>query len=261
MMKCIRLFLIYFKLHIKSMIIYRGDFFFSLFSDVVWSVAGLLIMQGIFGNGSSIGSYTYNEVAFMYAYSLTSLGIYYVFFRNVANISEKYIYEGNLDRLIVRPINTFFQIVLEKFSIDKGGDLVVGIILLVVYGNKISVLWDVKTLFVLIILLLCSSLIYLEINSIYAVSSFWLEDRYGLSGCLDSFRIFVKYPIDIYNQALRFILTFFLPYAFTAFYPAMVFLKGRSEYIALTVLMTIIFAMILYVLWKKGIRRYSSIGN
>lgn len=260
-MKYLKLAVVYFTLHIKSMVLYRGDFFFSLFSDVIWSIAGLLIMLGIFGNGAGIGDYTYNEVAFMYAYSLTSLGIYYVFFRNVENISEKYIYEGNLDRLIIRPMHTFFQIVLEKFSIDKGGDLVVGVILLAVYGNKTNALGDVKTLFILIFLLLCSSLIYLEINSLYAVSSFWLEDRYGLSGCLDGFRIFVKYPIDMYHQALKVILTFFLPYAFTAFYPAMFFLRGRKEYVVFTVLITSAFAILLYVLWKRGIRRYSSIGN
>ena len=261
MFKYIKLFIFYFRLHIKSMILYRGDFLFALFSDVVWGMAGLLMMAGIFGNGSGIGSYTYEEVAFMYAYSLASLGIYYLFFRNVSNIPETYIYEGNLDRLMIRPINMYFQIILEKFFVDKGGDFIVGVVLIMIYGQQINISWDMKAIAWCIALLFCSAVIYLEINSIYSVISFWIEDRHGMTNGLDSFRIFVKYPIDMYHGILKWILTFLLPYAFTAYYLALVFLRGRKDYILLTIIVCSVGALILPVLWAKGLKRYSSIGN
>lgn len=115
----------------------------STYPVIVW-ILQLFMMAGIFGNGSGIGDYTYAEAAFMFAYSLASLGIYYIFFRNVANIPETYIYEGNLDRLMSRPTNTYFQILLEKFFVDKVGDFIIGVVLIMIYGQKINISWDKK---------------------------------------------------------------------------------------------------------------------
>ena len=105
---------------------------------------------------------------------------------------------------------------------------------------------------------------YLLGNKFYqsdSVISFWIEDRHGMTNGLDSFRIFVKYPIDMYHGILKWILTFLLPYAFTAYYLALVFLRGRKDYILLTIIVCSVGALILPVLWAKGLKRYSSIGN
>ena len=62
-----------------------------------------------------------------------------------------------------------------------------------------------------------------------------------------------RYPVDIYNNVIRFVLTWILPFAFVGVYPAAYFL-GRSEwygYAFLTPVIGIIFFTISIFLWNQ----------
>jgi ABC-2 type transport system permease protein len=74
---------------------------------------------------------------------------------------------------------------------------------------------------------------------------------------------FTKYPMTIYSKLINTILTFVIPFAFTAFIPASWFL-GRNTFlygVLATVLCAIIFFAGGYALWKTGLRQYESAGN
>ena len=42
------------------------------------------------------------------------------------------------------------------------------------------------------------------------------------------FNDFAKYPISIYNSLLRWLISFIVPFAFTAYYPASYFLRDKD---------------------------------
>ena len=42
------------------------------------------------------------------------------------------------------------------------------------------------------------------------------------------FNDFAKYPISIYNSLLRWLISFIVPFAFTAYYPASYFLQDKD---------------------------------
>ena len=74
---------------------------------------------------------------------------------------------------------------------------------------------------------------------------------------------FAKYPVTIYNNTVRNIITYIIPFAFTAYYPALYFLTGENPWfnVGMTVIISIIVMVIGVVIWNKGIKAYESAGS
>ena len=74
---------------------------------------------------------------------------------------------------------------------------------------------------------------------------------------------FAKYPVSIYNNAVKFIITYIIPFAFTAYYPAEYILTGNNPLfnIGLTIVISLILMVIGIFVWNKGIRAYESAGS
>lgn len=63
-----------------------------------------------------------------------------------------------------------------------------------------------------------------------------------------------RYPVNIYNRVIRFILTFVLPFAFVGVYPAAYFLRKTewNSYAFATPLVGVICFTIAITLWNQG---------
>ena len=74
---------------------------------------------------------------------------------------------------------------------------------------------------------------------------------------------FVKYPIDIYNNIVRSVLTYIIPFAFTAYFPALYFLTGENPLfnIGMTIVVALIVMTIGVLIWNRGIKAYESAGS
>lgn len=74
---------------------------------------------------------------------------------------------------------------------------------------------------------------------------------------------FSKYPITIYAALIQFIISWIIPFAFVAFYPAAYLLgkKGFTETVCVEIILSIAFALIAGAVFKRGTRKYESAGN
>ena len=69
------------------------------------------------------------------------------------------------------------------------------------------------------------------------------------------FNDFAKYPISIYNSLLRWLISFIVPFAFTAYYPASYFLQDKDGLwnIGGLILISLVFFVISLKLWDRGL--------
>ena len=74
---------------------------------------------------------------------------------------------------------------------------------------------------------------------------------------------FAKYPVAIYNEVIRNVITYIIPFALAAYYPALYILTGENP--LFNVGMTVVAAVVLMAagifVWHKGIRAYESAGS
>ena len=77
------------------------------------------------------------------------------------------------------------------------------------------------------------------------------------------FNDFAKYPISIYNSLLRWLISFIVPFAFTAYYPASYFLQDKDVLFNIggLILISLVFFGISLKLWDRGLDAYESAGS
>ncbi|HEY6930569.1 MAG TPA: ABC-2 family transporter protein, partial [Thermoanaerobaculia bacterium] len=94
-------------------------------------------------------------------------------------------------------------------------------------------------------------------------TSFWIEDRIGISPPVFNLMQFGRYPLTIYDAWVRFALSFLIPFAFASFYPTARFLH-RAEFLREFWGVPLVAAVSLTLalsIWKAGVARYHSTGS
>ncbi len=112
-------------------------------------------------------------------------------------------------------------------------------------------------------LILSACFIYLAIFTILVSLTFWFNDRGSVVSVMLMLEGFSRYPVTIYNRAVRLILTLVIPYAFTAFFPSM-YVLGKSKYVFyvwMTPVVAALFFILAIAVWRAGVNAYESTGS
>lgn len=257
---------LYFKFlqqYIKSLMEYRMDFIIGLIGFVLVQGTGVIFLKLIFNTIPSLVGWSFYEILFIYGFAQIPRGIDHVFTDYIWIFSWKTIVKGEFDRYLLRPLNPLFQIIAEKFQPDGFGEIIVGILLVSFSSIKLGINYTGTKVIAFIFAVICGAIIYTAIKLAVASTAFWLKNAMPYMNMIYSISDFSKYPIEIYNNSIKNLLTFFIPFAFTGFYPAAYFLGKGSFYkgIIITFIIAVVSITIAYRIWLKGISVYESSGN
>lgn len=248
---------------LKLRIAYRGDFLIGFFADVMTQMIGIIFVITIFSKVPDIRGWSFYEVLFIWGFAQVTIGIFSTFFLNLFHVSEEYVIEGRFDRILLRPLNTFFQVITERVYLEESSNIFIGIILLSIASRELRLIWSKVDFLIILVLVVGGTLIYVGLYTALVSLTFWFKDRGSVISPFVSMETFSNYPITIYSRQIRIILSWLIPYAFTAFYPSTYFLKKGefNFYVILTPLVGIVFFIIGYLLWQMGTRVYESTGT
>jgi len=253
-----------FKMNIKTWSEYRMDFFIGITAVLVSNLTSIVLFWIIFSHVTTINNWTLDQMFFLLGLYFTSLGLWHVFLQGpMPHRIERYIVNGELDGLLLRPVNTLSLLILSKIDDDGIGDLIAGLLLLLYASNALSIVWSVQNIVLIISTVLGSVLIIFSLMLLLTSAGFWVIKSSILTNLLYPIMRFIEFPLEIYNPFIIFILTFVLPLGFINYYPAQLFLsKGSITFASyLTLFVGIVFFSIAYKLWKFGLKNYSSTGS
>ena len=260
----IELALAYLSKFIKTRIEYKGDFILGLVTGVLFQVITLIFIDVLFTKNSlTIDGWTKGHVLFIYGFSIFPLNLFFAFFPNLYNVGSKYIIEGHLDRILLRPLNSLFQVLLEEVDIESLVGLIVGLAIVSYASVLLNIQWSFAKVLIFGAMAICGMFIYGGIFTAVASLSFWWPDRIGLMAPLFNMITFGKYPVTIYNRFLQYVLMWIIPFAFVAFFPSTFFL-GFDSYTVYVWLVPIVSAASMaagFGIWNLGIRHYESTGS
>lgn len=265
-MKFNKLAKLYFKYvgqYLKSLMAYRLDFFTGLIGFSFLQITGVVFITLVFNSIPSLQGWTFYQILFIYGFAQLSRGLDHVLTDNLWLIASWLVADGDFDRYLLRPINPLFQVIAERFQPDGIGELLIGVILLVISSLQLSIVFTVDKIVVLILAMIFGALIITSLKLIVASIAFWTKRSGGLLQTIYSFNEFCYYPVTIYNKGLQFILTFIIPFALTSYFPATYILGQQSLLFGLFVpiIVSCCFFVIAYFFWNKGINHYESAGS
>lgn len=247
----------------KGRLQYRWDLLAGLLSDLLYQSAAVIFLLVVFHQVPTLAGWRQEEVFFIYGYFLFPHTFFNVLSGGIWDFTDRYIVKGELDRLLLRPANSLFQLILEGIDLEPLLGLVTGTAIMLWSGSRLGLSFHWSDPLLLLLLTAGSTLIYLGVYLSLASISFWYDGRTGILNLVWNVNNYGRYPTTIYNKALRLLMTWVLPFAFVGFYPAAYFLR-RAAFIwwaAATPLVGLAFFALSVALWRAGIRRYHSTGS
>ncbi len=248
---------------LKRMMEYKGDFLVGIIGFLMGQCLNLLFLWIIFAQIPSLMGWTLEEIVFIYGFSLIPKGIDHLLFDNLWAIGHFTVRKGDFDKYLTRPINPLFHVMAEKLQIDALGELIMGIALICVSLPSLTIHWSIVKILLAILVIPFATLIYTGIKIATAAIAFWTKRSGNITYMFYMVNDFAKYPISIYNNLVKTIITYIIPFAFTAYYPASYILTGENPLfcIGLTALISVVIMVISVFIWNKGIVAYESAGS
>lgn len=255
----------FFKVVMQS----KVDFFMGLLGFFLTQASGIIFLYLVFQQIPSLDGWTLEQLIFIYGFAQIPRGIDHLLTDNIWLVAYRMVVNGDFDRYMLRPMNVFFQVIAEKLQPDAIGELLIGMILVVMSVQKGVAEISLLNTGLFLISVLAGALIYTSIKLFFASLAFWVKQSGPFLQVAYEMADFAKYPTEIYNKAIRFIITWVIPFAFVAYLPASYFLgKGgffgsgsNMGVIGIEVLIAIVFWLIAYAVFQKGIRGYESAGS
>ncbi len=258
-----RLFGLYFSQYAKARLEYRLDFFSSVFASFLGTLASFGFLLIVFSRVPAVKGWTFEEMVFLYGFSLIPLGIFNVLSWNLYQFPDRYLIEGRFDRVLVRPVSSVFQVLFEAFRLESLQETVTGLAAVVWASRRLHLAFSPLDFVLFFAWAAFASAIYLAIFVGLSATSFWIEDRIGIVPPIFNLMQFGRYPLTIYDAWIRFVLSFVIPFAFATFFPTLRFLR-RPEFVRefwavpLVAAATVSIAL---VAWNVGVKRYHSTGS
>jgi ABC-2 type transport system permease protein len=253
----------YFTQYAKVRISYRGDFFISIGTSFMATIFALSFVVVLFSKIPLLADWRFEEVLFLYGFSLIPYGLFNVLSMNLYDFGNNYIIEGKFDRVLLRPVSSLFQVLFETFRLESFQEVATGLFAVWWASRRLGIHWTASDALLLIFWGLCGAVIYVSIFLLLSTVSFWFEDRIGVHPPVWNLIAFGRYPLSIYSGFIQFVLSWIIPFGFASFYPS-VRLLGRSQFRGYAPLVPIVAAACLGVTllaWNRSVRHYSSTGS
>lgn len=254
----------YLKMHSKSSFQFKGNMAMVSFSSVLVSISEILAIFLLFQRFESVGYWGFYETALMFGIITTVFSFTECFARGFDEFANL-IKHGDLDRLMVRPVNLVYQIFGSKIEFSKLARVILGITVSAIAIINLSITWTFSKIIVLLLTYMCGCLVILGVMMIGAgISVFSVENLEFINIITNGAKEVSYYPINIYNKWLSRFFTFIVPVACFNYLP-LSYIMGYGSLpqivYALSPLIGALFIIpcLLFFLW--ALKKYQSTGT
>lgn len=228
----------------------------------------ILMWSAIYSGGAGvIKGFTQNE---MITYILIG-NIFSVAVRNfLPGFVSRDINEGRLSMFLVKPISYLKYIFFHELGrslLATVVSIVSQVIVVVFFLDKVILNTDIRYILLIISMVFLAFIIELLIGFLIGTISFWTDEVDGIESSITRVKKFFSggyFPLSLLPATLG-TLSIYLPFAYSFFMPAQLYLKNIDLHQALQglfveVVWIIILSIVLSIVWKRGLKRYEAVG-
>lgn len=260
-MRSIRLYLHYVSINIRCVMQYKTSFFLTAMGQFLVSFTAFLGVFFLFQRFSKVEGFTYSEVLLCFAVMLMEFSLAEMFARGFDQFSGM-VRSGEFDRVLVRPQNELIQVLGSKFELTRFGRMLQAVVMFVYGIIQSDIDWSFSKVLTVIFMLIGGTAVFTALFLIYAAFCFFtLESLEFMNIFTDGAREYGKYPVCIYGKRVLQLCTFVVPYALIQYYPLLNLLDRGKPFYSLLPLAACLFLVPCLLLWKIGVRHYTSSGS
>ena len=198
----------------------------------------------------NVGGYEFSQVLLLWGLASGNYGVSRFFFKRAFSLSDT-INNGKLDAYLVQPKNVLISSITSDVEASAIGDILYAYIILFIYGFTFP-RFILYTFF-----MICGGLILTSLSVILSSLSFWFSKSDVIAdkgnGIATNFATY-----GIFKGFVKILLYTVIPVGIANYIPVSVMTEFNINLFLIVVLMTILFIIFSFIIFYKGLRRYSS---
>ena len=237
---------------------YRFNFVASVLNTLFSFVNTLVFFNIIYFRAKEIGGWTKYELLLLLGVYMFIKGIFEFTIRKGLDRLPRYVRKGTFDGVLLRPVNSLFQVAVSKLDFDDLSQIIISAIL--IKYSLAQLQWDLNLpyLSAFLLILFCATVI-LFANYLMIMTTTFYFTKIHHEEIYKSFLQMTRIPLDIYSREVQLLFTYIIPLAFFVTFPTKALL-GRLD--PIFIIVTPIFAALNLFLavkfWKYSLRFYNS---
>jgi len=254
-------------LRVRGQMQYRSSFIMGIAGNFIINFAEILVLWVLFQRFSNLGGWSLSEVLFLHGLSMVMFSIGDTFSEGVGSI-PRLIRDGNFDRVLVRPMSTYVQALVNEVSLRHVGLLAQGTLIFGIALHLVEIEWSGTKVLYLAIVIVSGAALFLALFTVEAIVSFWTVNS------IEAVNAFTyggsdlgQYPLHIFDRWLRGLFLWIIPIGFLTFYPAL-YILDKPDPLGLPRIASFVapfasagFCVVVAKGWHVAIRHYRSTGS
>ena len=264
----IRLYGHYVGASLRSQMQYPGSFILTSIGSFLATGVDFIAVWALFSRFRQVAGWQFGEVALFYAVIGVSFAIADGLTRGFDVFGEQFVKTGDFDRVLVRPRSTVLQLLGFEFRATRIGRLAQGIVVWVIAAGLTRIEWSLGAWATLAFAVAGGAALFSGILILQATLAFWTVESLEIANTLTYGGVeAAQYPLDIYARWFRNFLTFIVPLGCVSYFPVAAVLghadrTGLPDWLLrLTPALGFAFLGVSLVVWRFGVRHYTSTGS
>ena len=254
----LRLLWIYLRVGFMNEVQYRVNFFVQIGQSAIALATGLIVLSLVFSYTDSLNDWSRPELLIVMGVHIMIGGFVQMLIQpNMVRLMDD-IGQGTLDYMLTKPENAQLLVSVRELRFWQLVDVIVGIVVIGWGINELQVgmtLWGALGFAITLILGL---FILYSFWLMLASLAFWFIRLFEIVQIFQTMYQAGRWPVGIYPNWLRLILTFLVPVAFAVTVPAEAFTARLSvATFGLSVGLTAVLFFIASRIWRWGLSNYS----
>ncbi|MBI4050362.1 MAG: ABC-2 family transporter protein [Candidatus Doudnabacteria bacterium] len=251
------------KQNINRDLQFRSDFWLAVATQLAWFGMQILFFRILFNQTVEINGWSFEHILVLLAvFLLIEMVVIGLFMHNFARMPS-YISDGELDFLLLKPVDAQFLSSLRYFSTNSLFNILPPLLLLFVGFGSLGITAGLGQILLFAVGFVSSVVILYSLWFITVISLFWINKVFEIHEFFLSLFHFVKYPSSIYRGFVKHFFSFVFPIILTVTVPAQILLstlENTAKLLWLPLIAAITFALS-RLIWKAGLRRYVSASS
>lgn len=254
-------------LNFRAQLEFRTEFLLMIAIGAIWQVSVIVFATVLLSRFTGMGGWDSSEVLLIPATRMLAHGLFVLVLGRMHFVGRQ-IQEGRIDIYLVRPMPVHRQVQLAYFPTNAIGDLTVAAGLMAGALSRSDLDWTAGRISYLVAAVIGGMLLEAALFTAVASAALrfpaadywsrWLEELLGTFG---------SYPLNVLPRAVGGFLTYGLPLAFVAYFPAAV-LTGHGHdtgvpywLAALSPLVGVLAYLGARLLWRWSLGHYAGVNG
>lgn len=245
---------------------FRGNFLVKISVEVLWLFILVAFYRTVFARTQSVAGWGENEYFFFVGCFFALNGLIETFFLENCNDFTELVRTGDLDFLLVRPIDEQFLITCRKIDWGTGPNMLMGAGLMAFSLGRMGWTFDALRVSTFVVTFACGSVIAYSFMVILTSLSVWMVRNQSLMEMWWLFTSLARYPKEIFNNTwaapLGRFFTFVLPILLVVNVPASVMVRVFDPWmVGFTLAATVVLFWASRRFFYRALRSYRSASS